>query len=93
MCHPERSLPRFVRQTKSKDLRLFFNEFQTKLTSVFQNQFCNKGTPLAGPSSRLQWSFVSGHEFTRAEKTQHKFGALALVDFGKATNHERSSGN
>jgi hypothetical protein len=27
--HPERSLPRFTRQTESKDLHLFFNELQT----------------------------------------------------------------
>ena len=32
-CHPERSLPRFLRQTKSKDLRLFFNELQIHHTA------------------------------------------------------------
>jgi len=26
-CHPERSLPRFLWQTESKDLRLFFSGF------------------------------------------------------------------
>jgi hypothetical protein len=30
--HPERSLPRFVRQTESKDLHLFFNELQAHHT-------------------------------------------------------------
>jgi hypothetical protein len=25
-CHPERNLPRFLRQTEPKDLRLFFTE-------------------------------------------------------------------
>ena len=30
--HPERSLPRFVRQTESKDLHLFCNELQTHQT-------------------------------------------------------------
>ena len=30
--HPERSLPRFLRQTESKDLHLFFNEFRTHHT-------------------------------------------------------------
>jgi hypothetical protein len=34
-CHPERSLPRFVRQTKSKDLHLFFKEPQTHRTNVW----------------------------------------------------------
>jgi hypothetical protein len=28
-CHPERSLPRSLRQTESKDLRLFFDEYPT----------------------------------------------------------------
>jgi hypothetical protein len=32
-CHPERSLARFLRQTQSKDLRLFYNEFLTHHTS------------------------------------------------------------
>ena len=31
--HPERSLPRFVRRTESKDLHLLFNELQTHHTS------------------------------------------------------------
>jgi hypothetical protein len=30
--HPERSLPRFSRQTESKDLHLFFNELLTQDT-------------------------------------------------------------
>src|SRR5580658_5429153 len=29
--HPERNLPRFARQTESKDLHLFFNELHTDL--------------------------------------------------------------
>jgi hypothetical protein len=32
--HPERSLPRFLRQTQSKDLHLFFVELQTHYTSL-----------------------------------------------------------
>jgi recombination protein RecA len=34
-CHPERSLPRFVRQTKSKDLHMFFNKLQARHTGVW----------------------------------------------------------
>jgi hypothetical protein len=33
--HPERSLPRFLRQTESKDLHLFFNELQTHHASGY----------------------------------------------------------
>jgi len=38
-CHPERSLPRLVRQTESKDLRLSFNELRIQHTRMVPARF------------------------------------------------------